>query len=78
MMTNSNVEKIGNVLGNLIQVDQISSFGITLKRFIRVQVEINVDKPLLEAFLYLVQVDPQSGSSSNMRDYQNFTTIVVI
>lgn len=50
MLTNQNAEHIGKVLGNLIEVDKASIFGVALRRYLRVKVEMNIEKPLPDGF----------------------------
>lgn len=49
-MTNQNAKKIARKMGNFIQVEQVTSPGIVFKRNMGVQVEINVEHPLLDGF----------------------------
>ncbi|XP_035545856.1 uncharacterized protein At4g02000-like [Juglans regia] len=50
MPTNKNAERIGQVFGNLIKSDRASIFGVTLRRYLRLKVELKVEQPLLEGF----------------------------
>ncbi|KAF5477689.1 hypothetical protein F2P56_004306 [Juglans regia] len=50
MLTKPNAAKIGQVLGNLLEVDFASIFGVTIRRYLRIKVEININNPLSEGF----------------------------
>lgn len=50
MLARLNATRIGQVIGNLLEVDFTSVFGVTLRRYIRIKVELNVHKPLPEGF----------------------------
>lgn len=48
MLTINNAERIGKVLGNLLEVDKAAIFGVTLRSYLRIRVEIDIKKPLQE------------------------------
>ncbi|XP_040996158.1 uncharacterized protein At4g02000-like [Juglans microcarpa x Juglans regia] len=48
LVTQENAEKIGRVIGNLLGFDHIVAF---VKRFLRIRVEIDTSKPLLDGFI---------------------------
>lgn len=50
LMTTPNAEKIVKKLGNLNQIEQVPSLGTALRRYMRIQVEINVENPVLGGF----------------------------
>lgn len=50
MLTNQKTERIGNVLGTLMEVDRASIFGVILRRYLHVRVEINIENPMREGF----------------------------
>lgn len=50
MLTKLNTTRIGQVIGNLIEVDFALVFGVALRRYIKIKVELNVHKPLPEGF----------------------------
>lgn len=49
-MTMANAERITRKLGSFIQVEQATNMRIILRRYMRVQVEINVENPLSDGF----------------------------
>lgn len=50
LLTNLNAERIGNLLGKLIEVDRVSIFGMALRRYIRIRVKLRVEEPLPKSF----------------------------
>lgn len=49
-MTVENATTIGNAIGMLVEVDVDPQFGIACKKFIRMKVEIDINKPLKQGF----------------------------
>lgn len=62
-MTNVNAEKIGAKMGNLIQVEKSESPGILFRRYMHIQVEIDVEKPLPEGFPLIRKCKPTTWVS---------------
>lgn len=50
MMTMENAEKIGRVMGKLLEFDRINTSCISVRRFIRIRVEIDTTKPFPTGF----------------------------
>lgn len=49
-ITNKNTERIARKVGNFIQVEKVTSLGMVFRRYMRIQVEINVEHPLPYGF----------------------------
>lgn len=49
-MTTANAERRARKLGNFIQVEQATDMKVILRKYMRVQVEINVENPLPDGF----------------------------
>lgn len=50
--TKKNAKKIGNALGNFLEVDVDPQFGIACKMALRIKVEIDITKPLKIGFWF--------------------------
>lgn len=47
MTTQENAESIGKVMGNLLEIDPIFETNVSVKRFLRIRVEIDTTNPSL-------------------------------